>query len=71
MVENFHGFCWSENSREDFLMQNFKFIIDARRGWKLDHEILSGKICFLAEFDKTVNIYPLKFLGYTVDSVSA
>ena len=59
-VEHFRGFRGSENGHEIFLPRNFKFITDARWGWKLDHEILSMKICFWAEFGKTAKYFILE-----------
>ena len=57
-VENFHKFLWvgARLRKYYFLPWNFKFITDARRGWKPDPWKL-GKT--------TQNIYHLKILGYS------
>lgn len=41
----------------------FRFIIDARCSWKLDHENFICKTLFLC---KTIKVYLSKILGYTV-----
>ena len=55
-VENFCRFCRSENGHEKFLPWNFKFITDARCGWKTEHEKLSIKLIFEQNLAKPQNI---------------
>ena len=64
-VENFHGFRGSESGCENFIPRNFKFITDARHGWKLDCENFICENLFLSRIWQNWNIQPLKILGYT------
>ena len=45
----FHRFRGSERSCKKFLPQNFRFITDARSGWKLDHENFIHKNLFFEQ----------------------
>ena len=47
---------------KNFSLRNFKFIMDARRGWKLDHENFIREILFLSRIGQNREIfYPRKF----------
>lgn len=50
----------TEHGHENFLARNFKFITAVMHGWKLDHGILSMKICFKQNCEIFI---PRKFIG--------
>ena len=60
-VENF---CGSDNGRKKFLPRNFKFMTDARWGWKLDDKDVIRESLFLSRiWQKREMFYPRKFWG--------
>ena len=66
-VENFHGFRGSENGCEIFkveIRENFKFITDARHGWKLDHGYFIHENLFLSRIWQNRKIVNPRKLGY-------
>ena len=64
-VETFHR---SENSHENFLPRNFKFVTDTGRGWieARPQQCYPQKFVFEQNLAKLQNIYTSKILGYTV-----